>query len=944
MTSLLRGAIVLILMSGCDLSTADLDGDGVPDAGDCDPQDPETYPGAEDWFGDGIDQNCDGPDGLDADQDGHASGSLGGDDCDDSNTEIFPGAPEIACDGLDQDCDGVDSEPDLDGDGHSACGDDCDDDDELRAPSLPEICDGADNDCDNVLPDSEQDLDSDGVTGCGGDCGPHDPSVYPGANEACDTVDSDCDGSLADGDTDTDGDDQPDCVDPDDDNDGTSDGDDCAPLNSAIHPAAAEVCNGIDDDCSGAVPSNEVDGDGDGYAPCDGDCDDLDPASFLGVPEVCNGIDDDCDGHVPSAEQDLDGDAFSPCEGDCDDNAGTTHPNAAELCNGIDDDCDAVVPSDEVDGDGDGIALCGSDCDDTDATVWPGATELCNELDDDCDTLLPPEETDQDGDGYVGCVDDCNDAVAAMHPGATELCNGIDDDCDGNLSSDEQDDDNDGLTECDGDCDDGDPSIYPRSDLWEAPTDGVDSNCDGLDGTSTSTAWAWTEGQNPFDNLGAAACFVPDVDQDGVLELAVGAPFANPNGPNSGQLWLFSGADFQPGLNPLSSAMTSMVGDVAGDEFGFTVSSGDFDGDGRSEVVTGAWLNDDYAQLAGKSYVFGGATLASGGDLTTADADWTVAGDIWWDRVGWSGAATGDVDGDGRPDVMVAGYEVNTTVVDAGQTAIFHSSTPPAPGDHLLSEGDVLINGTEAYEASGFWIASGGNIDGDALDEVLVGAYIADGEGELDAGRAYLFLGSQLQSPGSLDTSNAHVTFTGNVPEAWLGYFVQFVGDLDGDGLSEVALGWPRRPGGGVQRGAVALWWGSTLVAGGTFSASSADLLFEGAADYARLGHSVVSAGDVDGDNRGDLLIAEPSTNAWGGSGGRVHLFLGASLPANGVVNVADADVSFEGDAQGSGLGRFLCPGDDFDGDGLDDLVLGAQWHPGSSSLAGRAFVFLSPF
>ena len=134
--------------------------------------------------------------------------------------------------------------------------------------------------------------------------------------------------------------------------------------------------------------TDEADVDGDGQPVCAGDCDDADPATYPGAPEVCDGLDNDCDGAVPAAEADGDGDGAALCDGDCDDGAPTVYPGAPELCDGLDNDCDGAVASDElVDDDGDGSPIC-IDCDDADAAVYPGAPELCDGLDNDCDGLI----------------------------------------------------------------------------------------------------------------------------------------------------------------------------------------------------------------------------------------------------------------------------------------------------------------------------------------------------------------------------------------------------------------------------------------------------------------------------------------------------------------------------------------------------------------------------
>ena len=177
----------------------DADGDGFLssdfEGDDCDDADPLTYPGAEDIFYDGIDSDCAGNDDYDADADGHASDAYAGDDCNDEDPEISPSAEEVWYDGIDQDCLG-DDDYDADGDGHSAEeyeGDDCNDTDASINPSAEEIWyDGVDSDC---AGDDDYDADGDGYTE-DEDCNDEDDSIHPDAERVPrDGVDQDCDGN-----------------------------------------------------------------------------------------------------------------------------------------------------------------------------------------------------------------------------------------------------------------------------------------------------------------------------------------------------------------------------------------------------------------------------------------------------------------------------------------------------------------------------------------------------------------------------------------------------------------------------------------------------------------------------------------------------------------------------------------------------------------------------
>ena len=246
------------------------------------------------------------------------------------------------------------------------------------------------------------DLDGDGALAEGSDCNDADPNINPCADDnTCDGLDSDCDGAV-DEDTPTG------FLDLDGDGYGagaalsrcdttlawSSRGDDCDDADPALHPDAAEACDGLDTDCDGVDEGpGWTDQDGDGYAgtwdigdcatlfAVAEDCDDTSRSVSPGAVERCNGVDDDCDGRVDSADAPVEGTTRWHPDRD-DDGAGATEE--VWLC-----------------GPAEGHVRNADDCDDTDPNRFPGATEVCDAVDNDCDAAVDEDAVCGDDSGLV---------------------------------------------------------------------------------------------------------------------------------------------------------------------------------------------------------------------------------------------------------------------------------------------------------------------------------------------------------------------------------------------------------------------------------------------------------------------------------------------------------------------------------------------------------------
>ncbi|MFH1467059.1 MAG: MopE-related protein [Pseudomonadota bacterium] len=871
----MRTSLLLLALTACaPISNQDLDADGWTVAqGDCDDWDTALHPEASDAAGDGIDQNCDGADGIDADGDGVASTASGGEDCwDDDATRA--GIPTWY---MDADADGWGADwyswqACLSGEGAAQDGD-CDDHDASVHPDATETCDGIDQDCDGDVDEDLEiftwyaDADGDGFgdptapeAGCEppsgfvadfSDCDDTDPDVHPGADEWCDGVDTDCDGLADDPDAldatawnrDDDGDGYGDpyattlaCTQP---PDTTTDASDCDDGDAAVHPGATEVYyDGIDQDCDGA---NDYDQDADGYRvdPWGSDCDDEDPTISPAAPEIWyDGTDQDCDG-LSDYDQDADGHDAEPWGDDCDDTRDYISPSEPEACNLYDDDCDGLIDGDDpdfepicfADADGDGwgdpevgltTCTCGagsvaddSDCDDSDADVRPGAPDADDDgADDDCDGLVDEERWVTTADAILSAtagIEYAGTSVAFLEEALVVGAPGAD------------------VAATNG----GAAYIAP----W--PVSGeVD-----LDALSTLRAGSAT------GELAGEALASGDVDGDGVLDLVVGAIGCDDGGTDGGVAYLV--------LGPLTGGGSLALADAAflgttGDEAGIAVALADADGDGLHDLLVGTRGGD----MAGLFYAPVGGTT----DLASADARLLGASG---DRTGEAVAGAGDVDGDGLDDLLIgARYSNGTAGSQCGRAWLVLG--PPSGDVDLTTAADAALTGLAAYDNAGLSVAGPGDVDGDGYADLLVGAPYDDTAG-IDAGAAYLVSGPVT---GTVSLSTAVAIFTGESAGAQAGGTVAGAGDVDGDGRPDLLVAARSERCDGDCDGAVYLWLGPV---GGTFGGDSAE--FTWLSESGAAGRSLAS-GDIDGDGLSDLLIGSDQA----GTGGGAWLVLGSSL------------------------------------------------------------------
>lgn len=502
-----------------------------------------------------------------------------------------------------------------------------------------------------------------------------------------------------------------------------------------------------------------------------------------------------------------------------------------------------------------------------------------------------------------------------------------------------------------------------------------------IDPIITSSFDTLLHGDQTNEYFGTSVADAGDVNGDGYWDVIVGAPNYDNGQNNEGGVFLFLG-----GSSGLAQNFSwYWEGDVEGLKLGSRVAGGgDINGDGKDDFVVAS--TETYPSIQGKIIVFYGA-----GDVTSG---LTYSGDIIGagvnDKFGAAVSGAGDINGDGYEDIIVGapGYGRGTVIAE-GRAYVFYGSSsgintlnpdefsfrdtgqPADPSNYHFAAGvadggdingdgytDILvatdrqdtgtsntvyiyygsaagITTTSTFSAEipssqadsdfGRGLAGVGDLNGDGFADIGIGAPAYDGDGLTDQGAIFIHFGSST----GLSTTISPLAFKAGSNGARLGNSISGGGDLNGDGYSDLVAG---ACGHTLQNGAMYIYHGA---AGGMAFSSIVQLSYNGIA----LGSSVAATGDVNGDGYADLIAGAPllSVNPVSHCGG-VFVFHGS---ADQIDNTPD--FFLESNREQEHFGSAVSGAGDFNGDGYDDIIVGAEWFDRGQLKRGMAFLYYGP-
>jgi hypothetical protein len=524
---------------------------------------------------------------------------------------------------------------------------------------------------------------------------------------------------------------------------------------------------------------------------------------------------------------------------------------------------------------------------------------------------------DQDEDGYKG-DDDCDDLNAAVNPKADETCDGVDNNCNGKIDEGLilewfADKDNDqygdlatmvaacvqpaGYVDNSLDCDDASEAFHPmaQEDDCEDPND---YNCDGSVGYADEDGDgipACGDCDDSDAEVSAPSLWYVDYDGDGFGSDAITITVCAPDQEDRWAENADDCDDLRDAVNPEAIEVCNELDDNCDDtidEFVTSVFYEDADGDGYG-------------------------TDASTTDACSVPEGYAVTSDDCDDALDYVNPGAEEICNDGLDNNCSGGG--GQCIVDP-------------------EEADLVLWGSATSDHAGDSVGGGGDMNGDGYDDFVVGAYF-ESTAASQAGAAYVIYGGEAETIiGEMSLDEADVVLTGEVEQDKAGRAVNIVPDLDGDGSADLLVAAPAAdmPGWSAAGKLYVVFGGS-----GSGSLADADVTFSGqnTGNYAGLGQAV---GDFNDDGEDDLLVGASGNDRGCPNCGTVYAVWGpisaGDIPAAGVLDYITGQENE--DQIGNGGVKTL----DQNGDGLDDVLIGAPKNSEGGTGSGSVYVVHGPW
>ncbi|MCC6547514.1 FG-GAP repeat protein [Candidatus Sumerlaeota bacterium] len=448
------------------------------------------------------------------------------------------------------------------------------------------------------------------------------------------------------------------------------------------------------------------------------------------------------------------------------------------------------------------------------------------------------------------------------------------------------------------------------------------------------------------DQLGFSVSGAGDVNGDGLADVIVGARVADPAERNSaGESYVIFGKTTRAdaNINSLGTTGFRIQGAVVGDQSGRSVSgAGDVNGDGLDDVVIGADQTTVSSQgEVGSAFVIFGKASGASVDLGSFSGGFRINGPLANTYLGHSVSGAGDVNGDGKADVVIGTYS-------SGAYVIFGKSDNAAINVASMGTAGFRITGLQQFTRFGRSVSGAGDVNGDGLADIIIGAPEMQLGSLVDVGSSYVIFGktdSNTVDVNSLGTSGFRID--GIATENYAGRSVGALGDVNGDGLADLIVGaYKATVSARTDSGEAYVVFGKATNSTVSLNAlGPGGYRIQGAAAYDQTGLQVAGAGDVDGNGIPDMLIGSKLADT------ATILNVGSLSLVNGQVGVGAVDLAnaaaaahrFMGTALNDFVGYSCSAAGDVNGDGFSDMVLGVYGaDPGTAGRDGIAYIALS--